>query len=255
MSEFDETKLGMLLDYMLNHGREHVAENKRWLEKVRELGLFAVAEKLEEVSRLEARANRLIEEARALLGGGKGMEAAEEQGSPEHHPHGPDHHHEGSSGHLHIQFHSIGVIRTPYKDRAPRQPDPDAEGEFSITVDDRWAEGLYRLEKYEYINVLFFLDRSQHDVPLRVTPPGSSEPVGVFASRSPIRPNPIGLSTVRIKRITGNSIHISCIDALDRTPLIDIKPYIGAIDCKRPAEGCCGPEKSNSRLKGETHGN
>lgn len=236
MSEFDTTKLGMLLDYMLNHGREHVAENERWLGKVKELGLSALTEKLEEVARLEAQSTRLIEEAMVLLDEGKGSAVTEDHDTGSHHshlPHGSTDPCEGPVGHLHIQFHSIGTIRTPYKEHAPRQPDPDAEGDFRIVVDDRWKEGLFRLEKYEYINVLYFLDRSSHDVPLRITPHGSPDHAGVFASRSPVRPNPLGLSTVRIKRISGNTIHISGIDALDRTPLLDIKPYIEAIDCRR----------------------
>jgi tRNA-Thr(GGU) m(6)t(6)A37 methyltransferase TsaA len=234
MSEFDATKLGMLLDYMLNHGREHVAENERWLTKVKELGLSTVAGKLEEVARLEAQSNLLIEEAMALLDEGKGEGAKGDHDTGSHHSHLPhDSAHPHDVGHHHIQFHSIGTIRTPYKDRAPRQPDPDAEGDFMIVVDDRWKEGLFRLEKHEYINVLFFLDRSSRDVPQRITPHGSVDPAGVFASRSPVRPNPIGLSTVRIKRVSGNTIHTSGIDALDRTPLIDIKPYIEAIDSRR----------------------
>lgn len=242
MSELDTEKLRVLLDYMLNHGREHVAENARWLERVKELGLVAVAGKLEEVALLEARSNRLIEEAMASLDEGKGAGAAEGRTAGPHqtylsHPAtGPDgsaHRHVETAGHLHIQFHAIGVIRTPYTDRAPRQPDPDAEGDFRIVIDDRWKEGLYRLEKNQYIDVLFFLHRSSHDVPHRVTPPGSPDSVGVFASRSPVRPNPVGLSTVRIKSISGNTIHISGIDALDRTPLVDIKPNIEAADRRR----------------------
>jgi tRNA-Thr(GGU) m(6)t(6)A37 methyltransferase TsaA len=229
MSEFDTTRLGVLLDYMLNHTREHVKENERWLAKVKELGLSVVAEKLEEVVRLETQSNRRIEEAIALLAEEDGAAVTGDYTAGPRHSHS----HENAAGHLHIQFHSIGVIRTPYKDRAPRQPDPDAEGDFRIVVDDRWGEGLFRLEKYEYINVLFFLDRSSHHVPLQVMPHGSTEPVGVFGSRSPVRPNPLGLSTVRIKRISGNTIFISGIDALDRTPLIDIKPYIEVIDCRR----------------------
>ncbi|MBN2325121.1 MAG: tRNA (N6-threonylcarbamoyladenosine(37)-N6)-methyltransferase TrmO [Spirochaetes bacterium] len=230
MGKLDKKRLGMLLDYMQNHGKEHVAENERWLAEVKELGLSAVAEKLEEVARLEARANLLIGEAKALLDEKKHAAVKEDHGAGPHHSHRPHH---KTEGHLHIQFHPIGVIRTPYTDRAPRQPDPDAEGDFRIVLDDRFAEGLFRLEKHEYINVLFFLDRSSHHVPLQVMPHGSPDPVGVFGSRSPVRPNPIGLSTVRIKSVSGNTVRISGIDALDRTPLIDIKPYIEAIDRPR----------------------
>jgi tRNA-Thr(GGU) m(6)t(6)A37 methyltransferase TsaA len=261
MSEFDTTKLGMLLDYMLNHGREHVAENERWLEKVKDLGLFAVAGKLEEVSRLEEKTNLLIEEAMALLGGEKGAAVTEDHGAASHHSHlpqGSEHPYDETVGHLHIQLHSIGTIRTPYKDHAPRQPQPDAEGDFRIVLDERWADGLYMLEKFKYLNVLFYLDRSSNDVVTRVTPPSVPMKVGLFASRSPKRPNHIALSVVKIKKISGNTIFISGIDALDKTPLLDIKPYIGAVDCKPDAgngwiDELLDSDHHISHLKGESH--
>jgi tRNA-Thr(GGU) m(6)t(6)A37 methyltransferase TsaA len=131
----------------------------------------------------------------------------------------------------------IGVIRTPYtQQKPPHQPDPNAEGEFRIEVYPEFAGGLYKLESFSHIYVLFHLDRTNRPVNLLVTPPkaGGVE-VGLFASRSPNRPNPIGLSIVGLKAVDDNRLTITGIDAMDRTPLLDIKPYVGSLDCKDSA--------------------
>jgi len=130
----------------------------------------------------------------------------------------------------------IGVIRTPYTNKPPHQPEPDAEGEFYIELNPEFAEGLHKLESYTYVYVLFHLDRTTRPVKLLVTPPwAAGVQVGLFASRSPHRPNPIGLSIVRLKDIDGNRLDITGIDAMDRTPLLDIKPYVRSLDCKNDA--------------------
>ena len=137
---------------------------------------------------------------------------------------------------MEITLKPIGRIRTPYQDQPPHQPDPEAEGEFYIELDPEWTEGLYRLEFCNYIYVLFFLDRPDKPVTLHATPPwAGGEEVGLFASRSPRRPNPIGLSTVKLKSIEGNRLIISGIDTLDNTPLLDIKPYVRRLDAKEDA--------------------
>jgi len=72
---------------------------------------------------------------------------------------------------------------------------------------------------------------------MRVSPPwAGGKQVGVFASRSPVRPNPVGLSIVRIKKIAGNKIYTSGLDVFDNTPLLDIKPYIKGLDNKDDAD-------------------
>jgi tRNA-Thr(GGU) m(6)t(6)A37 methyltransferase TsaA len=95
------------------------------------------------------------------------------------------------------------------------------------------ADGLYRLDSFNYIQVFFFLDRPDNPVTLHVRPPsGGGMEVGLFASRSPRRPNPIGLSTVRLKRISGTRLDITGIDVLNNTPLLDIKPLFKGLDLK-----------------------
>jgi tRNA-Thr(GGU) m(6)t(6)A37 methyltransferase TsaA len=132
-----------------------------------------------------------------------------------------------------IVFHPIGWIHTPYHDNVPFQPDPDAEGEFYIDLNEDYVQGLHLLEKSKYIIVLFHIDRLKEKVSMLAKPPraGGLE-VGLFASRSPRRPNPIGLSAVRLKGIEGNRLYISGIDTLDNTPLLDIKPYMKHLDIK-----------------------
>lgn len=135
-----------------------------------------------------------------------------------------------------FRLKQIGVIRTPYKDRAPFQPVNGAEGEFRIEVDPTYEAGLMRLEDFRYIYVLFFLNGMDREVSMISSPPWvEGLRTGIFASRSPARPNPIGLSIVQVYRIIGNEIIISGMDAFDGTPLLDIKPYIKDLDSKEDA--------------------
>ena len=133
-----------------------------------------------------------------------------------------------------LTFKPIGRIRTPYTDaRPPHQPDPSADGDFYIDLDPAYQDGLFELDTFTYIYVLFYLDRPSKPAGMRAKPPrAGGREVGLFASRSPHRPNPIGLSAVRLKKIEGTRLHISGIDALDNTPLLDIKPYVRDLDIK-----------------------
>jgi len=134
------------------------------------------------------------------------------------------------------EMKQIGILRTPYIDNAPYQPANDDEGDFRIIVDKEFSEGLLELEKFNYIYVVYYLHRKTGTLSMLVTPPwANGKQVGVFASRSPIRPNSIGISVVRVKRIVGNEIFISGLDAYDGTPLLDIKPYINDLDVKHDA--------------------
>ena len=136
-----------------------------------------------------------------------------------------------------ITLKSIGTIYTPYASvNTPHQPIPDAPGEFWISLQPEYAAGLADLTKYRYVYVLFYMDQVPGPAKMLVSPPwaGGIE-VGLFASRSPQRPNPIGLSIVEVKEITGNEITISGIDVYNGTPLLDIKPYIKSLDIKPDA--------------------
>lgn len=136
-----------------------------------------------------------------------------------------------------ILLEPIGTIHTPYTSMsAPEQSQRDAPGEFWISLKPEYAEGLDQLEKFRYIYLLYFLDqvRSGRDMVVTPTWAGGIQ-VGLFASRSPNRPNPIGLSVVEIKEISGLDIVITGVDCYNGTPLLDIKPYIRTLDLKEEA--------------------
>ena len=136
-----------------------------------------------------------------------------------------------------VQLHEIGRIHTPYIDTAPYQPITDDAGVFKIILQEQYTSALQDVEKFRYIYVIYFLDRitpKQHYD--QVSPPwAEGKQVGLFASRSPNRPNPIGLSIVEVKRIRGNVIYTSGLDVYNNTPLLDIKPYIQELDVKPDA--------------------
>ena len=139
----------------------------------------------------------------------------------------------GIKGTIRFEFKQIGTIRTPYIDNAPYQPVED-EGDFRIVVEPEYTDGLYKLDKFQYIYVLYYINKLMQKLSmLIISPPwtGGTD-VGVFASRSPIRPNRIGISIVRIKRIVKNTIFTSGLDVFDKTPLLDVKPYIKDLDAK-----------------------
>ena len=129
----------------------------------------------------------------------------------------------------------IGVIHTPFAtpDNIPLQPAGGKDREGWVEVDPRYAEALSDLEGFSHIYLIYHFHRSK-GYSLKIIPYLDTEERGLFATRAPKRPNPIGISVVRLKRIEGNKIHICDLDMLDGTPLLDIKPYIGEFDA---AEG------------------
>jgi len=130
----------------------------------------------------------------------------------------------------------IGTIRTPYADNAPYQPVNDDPGEFYIEVFPPYQAGLLSLERFSYGYVLYHTHRAEGQMEMRFNPPWvPGTRIGLFASRSPSRPNRIGLSVVRLKRIEGNLVYTSGLDVFDGTPLLDIKPYIRDLDVKNDA--------------------
>jgi len=136
-----------------------------------------------------------------------------------------------------IQFEPIGKIITPYNDSdsIPRQPDMDAEGEFILEVKKEYEPALNGLEKYDYLIVIFYLDEIDEEKPQLIINPTystSNKKRGLFATRTPNRPNKIGLSTVGLKYIEKNKIYITGIDAINNTPILDIKPYYRSLDSK-----------------------
>lgn len=131
-----------------------------------------------------------------------------------------------------IGLQPIGVIHSPFMEASgtPIQP-RTAEGVTATAeIDERFAEGLARLEGFTRVWLVTWLDRSS-PCQLRVRPYLADIECGVFATRAPSRPNPIGLSCVRLVRIEGTTLHLAEVDLLDGTPLLDIKPYAPRFDC------------------------
>jgi tRNA-Thr(GGU) m(6)t(6)A37 methyltransferase TsaA len=137
-----------------------------------------------------------------------------------------------------IVYRPIGVIRTPYPDRAPSQAAEDHEGEFWLEFHPGYEAALRDLECFRYIHVIFHMDRARgYDGTGLAHPPSlNGETVGLFASRSPNRPNTIGIDVARILSVEGCRIRTTGLSALDGTPLLDIKPYISSLD-SRPDAG------------------
>jgi len=141
-----------------------------------------------------------------------------------------------SSGQLDVrtlQLKPIGVAHTPYSDRAPRQPCKQAKGSFYVELFPELAAGLAGLEEFSHIYVISYLQRSS-GYSLTVTPPWqdgeSPRTVGLFASRSPNRPSPLGFSLAEVRRIDGNRIYTGPLDLFDGTPVVDIKPHLRTLD-------------------------
>ncbi len=130
----------------------------------------------------------------------------------------------------------IGIIHTPYKKYAPYQPVESEKEDFYVDVDPVYYEGLAELSRFRYIYLLFFMDQVKKPLSMQVEPPwADGKIVGLFASRSPVRPNPVGLSIVQLLKVEGNRLYTTGLDALDGTPLLDIKPYIKELDSKPDA--------------------
>jgi tRNA-Thr(GGU) m(6)t(6)A37 methyltransferase TsaA len=129
-----------------------------------------------------------------------------------------------------FRFRAIGVVRSPYA--SPRDLPPPAfapprffeRSKGRIEIFDAYAPALEGIEGFSHLIVLFAFHRAESSK-LTTTPPGESRPRGIFATRSPHRPNHLGLSVVRLLRRSGSVLEISELDMIDGTPVLDIKPY------------------------------
>ncbi|RLF04319.1 MAG: tRNA (N6-threonylcarbamoyladenosine(37)-N6)-methyltransferase TrmO [Thermoprotei archaeon] len=132
-----------------------------------------------------------------------------------------------------VIYRPIGVIRTPFKSPigVPIQP-PAARGVRGIVeVFPEYVEGLKDLEGFSHI-ILIYHFHLVKKYSLRVVPYMDDKPRGIFATRAPARPNPIGISVVKLVGIEGSRLYVEEVDVVDGTPLLDIKPYVPAFDCR-----------------------
>ncbi len=130
-----------------------------------------------------------------------------------------------------FQVYPVGVIRSPY---GPEGKRPPHQGRYSheicqIVIRDEFAEALKGIDHASHLIVLYWMDRARRDV-LASRTPWSEEIFGVFATRSPSRPNPIGICIVELLERKGNTLFVKGLDAFDNTPVVDIKPFSFGID-------------------------
>ncbi len=125
----------------------------------------------------------------------------------------------------------IGTIQTPFKtiEDMPIQPKGAANIEGWVHIDDEFIEGLKDMEGFSHIYLIYNFHKAAR-TELCVTPFMDTQKRGVFATRSPLRPNHIGMSIVKLKKKEENCLIVEGIDVLDGTPLLDIKPYIQEFD-------------------------
>lgn len=125
----------------------------------------------------------------------------------------------------------IGIIHSPHSsiEDMPIQPNGARGVEGLVLVDEKYIDGLQDLEGFSHIYLLYSFHKATR-TELLVKPFLDKQKRGVFATRSPLRPNHIGISIVKLKRVEGNKVVVENIDILDGTPLLDIKPYIEKFD-------------------------
>jgi tRNA-Thr(GGU) m(6)t(6)A37 methyltransferase TsaA len=125
---------------------------------------------------------------------------------------------------------SIGSVTSPYKEtrEIPRGLGAKHAAEGVLDILPEFEAGLTDVEGFSHLFVLWAFDRST-GFDLLGTPPSDNRPHGVFATRSPRRPNPIGLTVVELLRREGPRLHVRGVDMLDGTPLLDIKPYLSSV--------------------------
>lgn len=124
----------------------------------------------------------------------------------------------------------IGVVRSPYREtkEIPKGLGAKHDMDGVLEILPEFEIGLTDVEGFSHLIVLWIFDRAG-GVELLGTPPSDDRPHGVFATRSPRRPNPIGLTVVELLRREGRLLHVRGVDMLDQTPILDIKPYLSSI--------------------------
>jgi len=135
-----------------------------------------------------------------------------------------------------IIFRPIGVVHSPFKEPTgtPIQPGAARETTGVVEILPAYREGLQDLEGFSHLILLYHFHLAR-GFALKVKPFLDDTERGLFATRAPARPNPIGLSIVRLNRVDGLKLHIQDVDILDGTPLLDIKPYVPQFDMRAEA--------------------
>jgi tRNA-Thr(GGU) m(6)t(6)A37 methyltransferase TsaA len=143
---------------------------------------------------------------------------------------------------------AIGFVRSPYKDagQVPRGLGAKHEADGVLAILPEFEAGLTDIEGFSHLVVLWEFDRS-NGFALLGTPPSDNRPHGVFATRSPRRPNPIGLTIVELLRRDGTELHVRGVDMLDGTPILDIKPLLSSVPPEKVRRGWLAEAEARQR--------
>jgi len=149
-----------------------------------------------------------------------------------------------------IRYKPIGIIHSPFKEPSgtPIQPAGARDIEGTVEIASEYVEGLKDIEGFSHIILMYHFHLSRGYL-LKVKPYMDEKSRGVFATRAPSRPNPIGISIVRLVKVDGNVLYIKDVDIVDGTPLLDIKPYVPEFDTRK-AEKIGWLEKNVNKLSG-----
>lgn len=142
----------------------------------------------------------------------------------------------------------IGFVRSPYAETAaiPKGPGAQHDAEGVLEIRPELEAGLTDIEGFSHLYVIWVFDRAA-DSELMAHPPTADRPHGVFATRSPRRPNPLGLTVVRLLRREGRHLHVRGVDMLDGTPVLDIKPYLSSVPADELKRGWMESESGKPR--------
>lgn len=133
-----------------------------------------------------------------------------------------------------MKLKPIGIIHSPYKTRAEAPPQGKSDI-LEIEIFKEYEEGLKDIETFSHLHVIYWMHKSK-DYSLLITTPWDTKLHGLFATRTPNRPNPLGHSVVELIERKGNILKVRGLDAIEGTPVIDIKPYVPRIDVKPEAD-------------------
>jgi tRNA-Thr(GGU) m(6)t(6)A37 methyltransferase TsaA len=147
-----------------------------------------------------------------------------------------------------FSMQAIGYVGSPYKDarEVPRGLGTKHSADGILEIKPELELGLTDIEGFSHLFVIWAFDRSE-GFELLGTPPSDNRPHGVFATRSPKRPNPIGLTVVELLRREGPRLHVRGVDMLDRTPILDIKPYLSNVSPEHLRRGWLAEAEARSR--------
>ena len=154
-----------------------------------------------------------------------------------------------TKGRTEFAMQPIGWVRSPYQEtsQVPRGLGAEHTQEGVLEIRPELEVGLTDIEGFSHLFVIWIFDRSE-GCELMGRPPSDDRPHGVFATRSPFRPNPLGLTVVELLRREGNRLYVRGVDMLDGTPILDIKPYLSSIPMGELRRGWLA--EAESRAKG-----